>query len=167
VAAVGPTTNGLGQLVGAPFQLPSLPDMGLDCKYYPSFGTQDDLPVLPAHQLIDASTRTIDPSNRVPFIYFWPGQSGGKWIVLIESWPGAHLNLKVRYFPSLKLQRVNRTLGWQGKMTLIAPRNAFKGTGSPRAVWVLGNATFHGLEGSISSCSKLKRNTGISQGICS
>lgn len=166
VAAAGPTTNGRGQLIGAPFQPPSLPDMGLECKYYPAFGTQDSLPVVPAMQLIDPSTRTIDSYNRVPFIYFWPKQSHGKWTVLLESWPGSRLHLKVRYFPSLKLQRVNRTLGWQGKMTITAPKNAFKGTGDPRAVWVLGTSTFRGLQGSTSVCQKLKVNTGVSNGIC-
>lgn len=156
VGSAGPTTNGAGQFVGVPFQLPTLPDSGLQCKYYPSFSSQDSSPVVPAYQDIDPSSRTIEQYNRVPFVYFYPKQSGKEWVLHLSTWPGSHLRVEVQYFPSYKKQHINRTLGWSGAMTLTAPKGAFAGKGTHRALTVTGTSTFRGLQGTVDSCQRLK-----------
>jgi hypothetical protein len=153
----GPTTNALGQLVAAPFRLPSFPDrVDLDCRYYPSFAGQDNAPVVPAEQVVARSTTSIPSDDSVPFVYFSVKRVGNTWLLHLRTWPGAHLQVRVHYFPSYKVQRVNRTVGWQGTMTLTVPKGAYQGKGSHQATWVVGTSTFQSLKGTVDGCQRLK-----------
>lgn len=167
VGTAGPTTNDAGRLVGVPFQLPPLPDgISLDCRYFPSFAGQGNGPVVPGVQGIARSTQTIDAFNRVPFINAWPKRSGSGWIEQIQTWPGSKLHLKIQYFPSYKVQRIDRVLGWNGSTTLTVPRGAFQGKGTHKAIVVIGTSTFQGREGSISDCRRLVQKPGTGYSHC-
>jgi hypothetical protein len=159
VGTAGPTTDALGQLVAVPFRLPALPDTAdLYCRYYPSFAEQGNAPVVPAQQVVFRSTHTFPPN--VPFVSFEPKKAGKTWLLHIRTWPGARLHLGVHYFPSYKIQRVNRTVGWQGTMTLTIPNGAYQGKGTHQATWVVGSSTFQGLKGTVDFCERLKQKPG-------
>jgi hypothetical protein len=154
VGAAGPTTDARGQLVGVPFQPPSLPDgLHLNCQFFPSFAGQGNGTIVPAIQYVVPSTSSLW-SNGDPLIGYGLTNSHGSWLVHLSSWPGATLKGRIRYFPSLRLQRFSRTLGWQGQASFAVPKGAFDGKGV-KAVWVLANSTFVGRQSTMDMCFRV------------
>lgn len=164
IGKAGPTTNSRGQLVAAPFQLPTFPSRLLFwCQLVPSFAEQGKGLVFPARGIVDTYVGdTIDPVYLTPTISYSLKHRGTGWFVQLESWPGARLQAVIGYFPSHKVQHINRTLDdWQGRLSIKVPRGALIGKPARRTIRVTVASTFAGHQGNVDACWSAKTNSKV------
>jgi hypothetical protein len=168
IGTIGPTTNGRGQLIAAPFQLPAFSTRGpLWCQYVPSFAGQGKGLVFPGLQIVLPTGYTITPDYLTPTIDYWLIRSHGTWIVQLQSWAGARMHGTIRYFPSHKVQHLAQTLGWQGKVNIRVPAGALTSSDRPATIRVTVTSSFGGYDRSMDACWIAKENSKTTMSRCS